>query len=133
MVSVDRLDYVFVRVPSPAEKVAAQIAGGLFSFYGSTLDRGGPASVPKPLTSGTYERRPIFVAMERNDIVIVAEPSEGHRGLVPGEEVVTTGSLILEQMYEDRTMAEGGLLVSQPGQERLDPFGRTELVITTQP
>ena len=33
----------------------------------------------------------------------------------PGEEVVTTGSLILEQMYEDRLMAEGGLLVSRPG------------------
>ena len=55
------------------------------------------------------------MAIERNDIVIVAEPAEGHRGLTPGEEVVTTGSLILEQMYEDGVMAEGGLLVSRPG------------------
>ena len=28
---------------------------------------------------------------------------------------MTTGSLILEQMYEDRLMAEGGLLITEPG------------------
>src|SRR5262249_19114501 len=64
MVWVDRLDYVFVRVPGPAEKVAAQITGGLFYFFRNPSDKSGPASVPNPLAGGTYERRPIFVAME---------------------------------------------------------------------
>ena len=43
------------------------------------------------------------------------EPSVDHLGLTPGEEVVTTGSLILEQMYEDRVMTEGGLLALRGG------------------
>ena len=45
-----------------------------------------------------------------------AAPSLGQTGLTPGEEVVTTGSLILDQMYEDRAMTEGGLLASAPGE-----------------
>ena len=52
--------------------------------------------------------------------MIVAEPSQDHRGLTPGEEVVTTGSLILEQMYEDGVMAEGGLLASEAGEDPVD-------------
>ncbi len=80
MVSVDRLDYVFIKKPGP------DIA---------------------------FERRQIFVAKESNDIVIVAEPAEDHRGLEPGEQVVAIGALILEQMYEDRVMAEGALLSLQ--------------------
>jgi cobalt-zinc-cadmium efflux system membrane fusion protein len=100
MVSVDRTDYVFVKIPGPGTR---------------------------------FERRSIFVAKESNDIVVVAEPSEGHRGLQPDEQVATTGSLILEQMYEDRTMAEGGLLVSEPNGARLEPFRRSELVIRTGP
>ena len=54
---------------------------------------------------------------ENNDVVIVADPSLGQPGLTPGEVVVTTGSLILEQMYEDRVMAEGGFLLR--GRERI--------------
>jgi len=79
MVSVDRLDYVFIKKPQPGN---------------------------------VFERRQIFVAKESNDIVIVAEPAEDHRGLEPGEQVVSTGALILEQMYEDRLMVEGMLLMS---------------------
>ncbi len=41
---------------------------------------------------------------------------------------MTLGSLILEQMYEDRLMAEGGLLVSDPAQEKLDRFHRDDVV-----
>ncbi len=77
MVSVDRLDYVFIEKPG-----AGQV----------------------------FERRPIFVAKESNDIVIVAEPAEDHQGLEAGELVVGRGALILEQMYEDRLMSEGALL-----------------------
>lgn len=77
MVSVDRLDYVYIQ---------------------------------KPGAGHVFERRQIFVAKESNDIVIVAEPAEDHRGLEPGELIVGTGALILEQMYEDRLMAEGALL-----------------------
>ncbi|MEA2632407.1 MAG: rane fusion protein heavy metal efflux system [Chloroflexota bacterium] len=76
MVSVDRLDYVFVKRTG-------------------TTDR--------------YERRPIIVAKESNDQVIVAEPTKDHAGLRPGEEVVTNGSLILEQMYEDLLVTEAGV------------------------
>jgi cobalt-zinc-cadmium efflux system membrane fusion protein len=92
MVSVDRSDYVFVRMPGKPHR---------------------------------FERRAISVAIEKNDIVILAEPAPNQRGLAPGEEVVTTGSLILAQMYEDAIMAEGILLASGaeasgavPGSER---------------
>ncbi len=51
----------------------------------------------------------------------------------PGEEVVTTGSLLLEQMYEDRVMAEGSLLVLRPGEGNADPFAHPETVIVTGP
>jgi cobalt-zinc-cadmium efflux system membrane fusion protein len=98
-----------------------------------SVDKSDFVFIKKPGKGHRFERRAILPATERNDIVIVSEPTPANRELVPGEEVVTTGSLILEQMYEDRTMAEGSLLVSQPGQERLDSFRRAELVITTGP
>ena len=44
---------------------------------------------------------------------------------------MTTGSLILEQMYEDQLMVEGGLLVSDPAQEKLDRFHNDDVVIST--
>ena len=61
----------------------------------------------KPGKVDTFERRQVFVSIEKNDLVIVAQPSQDHRGLAPGEEIVTTGSLILEQMFEDGVMANG--------------------------
>jgi cobalt-zinc-cadmium efflux system membrane fusion protein len=78
-----------------------------------------------------FERRPIIAAKESNDIVVVAEPAEGHPELSPGEHVVTLGSLILEQMFEDRLMTEGGLLVSEQGQQKLDRFHRDDIVVRT--
>jgi membrane fusion protein, heavy metal efflux system len=96
-----------------------------------SVDRSDYVFIRKPGKTHQYERRSIIVAKESNDVVVVAAPAEGHRELRPDEEVVTTGSLILEQMYEDRLMAEGALLVSQPGQEKLDRFRSTNIVITT--
>jgi cobalt-zinc-cadmium efflux system membrane fusion protein len=98
-----------------------------------SVDRSDYVFIRRPGKTATFERRPIIVAKESNDIVVVAEPAEGHRELGPGEHVATIGSLILEQMYEDRLMAEGGLLVSDPAQEKLDRFHRDKVVIGTTP
>jgi membrane fusion protein, heavy metal efflux system len=97
-----------------------------------SVDRSDYVFVRRPGKTATFERRPIFVAKESNDVVVVAEPAEGHRELSTGEEVVTLGSLILEQMYEDRLMAEGGLLISDPAQGKLDRFHQ-RIVIRTVP
>jgi cobalt-zinc-cadmium efflux system membrane fusion protein len=98
-----------------------------------SFDRNDYVFVKKPGKTARFERRSIFVAKESNDLVIVAEPSGGHRGLTPGEEVASVGSLILEQMYEDRNMAVGGLLASGARREPMDPGRRSELVIRTTP
>ena len=45
----------------------------------------------------------IAVAQENTDNVVVA------KGLAAGQEVVTKGSLILSQLYEDRRMTSTGL------------------------
>ena len=87
----------------------------------------------RPGKVAIFERRPITVAKEGKDIVVVAEPSEGHRELAAGEQVVTLGSLILEQMYEDRLMAEGGLLVSEPSGEKVDVAQAGGVTIRTIP
>lgn len=49
-----------------------------------------------------FERRKVTVAQENSDFVIV------HNGLAAGEEVVTNGSLILAQLYEDLQMVNTG-------------------------
>jgi cobalt-zinc-cadmium efflux system membrane fusion protein len=97
-----------------------------------SVDRQDYVFIRRPGKTATFERRPILVAKESNDFVIVAEPAEGHRELAPGEQVATLGSLILEQMYEDRLMAEGGLLAAEPGQEKPEHFHhRDDVVIST--
>jgi cobalt-zinc-cadmium efflux system membrane fusion protein len=96
-----------------------------------SVDRTDYVFIRKPGKENVFERRSILTAKEGNDVVIVAAPAEGHLELKPGEEIVTTGSLILEQMYEDKVIAEGGLLVSQPGQDRLDRFRAHDVVIST--
>lgn len=83
MVSVDRLDFVFIEKAGP---------GGTRQF----------------------ERRNVLVNKETSDWVIVAEPSKDHVGLQPNEQVVTNGSLILEQMYEDRLTVEGEVSKERP-------------------
>ena len=98
-----------------------------------SVDRTDYVFIRKPGKGNVFERRSILTAKESNDIVIVAAPAEGHPELKPGEEVVTTGSLILEQMFEDKLMSEGSLLVSQPGQDRLDRFKDKDVVIMTVP
>ena len=101
MVSVDRVDYVFVKEPGKDSK---------------------------------FERRPIIVTTENNDYVVVSEPRAGTLGLRPGDEVVATGSLILEQMYEDRVMVEGEFLSTQPElDEKLDPLNHHNVSILVRP
>ncbi len=73
-----------------------------------SVDRSDYIFVRKAGSPDRYERRLIVVAKESNDIVIVAEPSSTNPGIAPGDEVVTSGSLILEQMYEDRVITESG-------------------------
>lgn len=50
-----------------------------------------------------FERREIKVAQENHDTVVVSQ------GLKPGEEVVTIGSLVLSQVYEDTMTIDTGL------------------------
>ena len=101
MVSVDRVDYVFVKQPGKTDK---------------------------------FERRPIVVAKENNDFVVVSKPSPGDPELKPGEEVVATGSLILEQMYEDRVMVEGEFLSTQPElDEKVAPLNYHDVSISIKP
>jgi hypothetical protein len=63
----------------------------------------------------------------------VMKPSPSHPGLTPGEEVVTTGSLILEQMYEDRVMTEGGLLAAGPEEDPTNSLNHPTPVVVTTP
>jgi len=101
MISVDRVDYVYVKEPGREDK---------------------------------FERRPIIVAEENNDYVLISDPGPGHLGLKPGDEVVATGSLILEQMYEDRVMVEGEFLSTQPElDEKLDPLSHHNVSISVKP
>jgi cobalt-zinc-cadmium efflux system membrane fusion protein len=54
------------------------------------------AFVREPGTSDKFVRRVVQTSQEKNDQAIVRS------GLEPGEEVVVTGALFLEQMYEDQ-------------------------------
>ncbi|SIN74696.1 membrane fusion protein, cobalt-zinc-cadmium efflux system [Singulisphaera sp. GP187] len=76
-----------------------------------SVDRHDYVFVRRPGTTDQFERRTIVVAKESNDQVIVAAPGPENHGIRPGEEVVTVGCLILEQMYEDRLMVEDGTLL----------------------
>lgn len=62
--------------------------------------------VRKPGVSGgddRFERHEIEVAQENTDHVVVT------RGVAPGEEVVTNGSLIISQLYEDQKVTVTGI------------------------
>jgi cobalt-zinc-cadmium efflux system membrane fusion protein len=50
-----------------------------------------------------FERRRLEIAEERDDHVVVA------KGLKPGDQVASYGSLILAQLYEDQQMVATGL------------------------
>ena len=58
--------------------------------------------VQRPAGPDTFERRSVEIEHEFSDHVIVAS------GLTPGEIVVTTGSLVMTQVYEDRLAIETG-------------------------
>ena len=95
MVSVDRLDFVFLKLPGAEHR---------------------------------FERRHVFVDRETSDWVIVAAPSTEHAGLKPDEQVVTNGSLILEQMYEDQLTLEGETSKERPMDD--EAFGKPEKPIS---
>ncbi|WP_422927610.1 CusA/CzcA family heavy metal efflux RND transporter [Singulisphaera sp. PoT] len=97
---------MFVRVILDLPPVAGQTVIPRIAMV--TLDGENCVFIKKPGTEGDFERRVIIVEHENSDTVIVDEPSKDHQGLQPGEEVVTNGSLILEQAYEDRVIAETG-------------------------
>ncbi len=65
------------------------------------------AFVQKPEQAGTgteqFERRPLVVAEERDDHVVV------QRGLKPGDHVASNGALVLAQLYEDQQMVATGM------------------------
>ena len=96
-----------------------------------SVDRFDYVFVKKESKPDRYERRQIFVAKESNDVVIVETPSKHHPGLKPGEQVVTIGSLILEQMFEDRVMTEGTFLFSGTEEGHVDPLNLTNALIST--
>ena len=73
-------DCVFVREPQTAEPSAGTEGG-----------------------SRKFRRVKIQVAQENADYVVVAD------GLKGGQDVVTNGSLILSQLYEDQAMTSTGL------------------------
>ena len=89
--------------------------------------------VKKQGTTDRFERRQIVAAKESNDFVIVAAAFARQTGLTPGEEVVTTGSLILEQMYEDRVMIEGGSTRCKPGEGPCCVLDRPTQPVVTMP
>lgn len=84
VVTLNGGEYVFVRVPPKGSKANAD---------------------PKGTTreDDHFRRVKIHVAQENTDYVVVA------RGLVAGEEIVTNGSLILAQLYEDQRVVATGL------------------------
>jgi cobalt-zinc-cadmium efflux system membrane fusion protein len=76
------------------------ISGSEYVFVRKTPNPGG---TERPADVDSFERRKINVAQENTDTVVVAH------GLKAGEEVVTTGSLILSQLYEDQRMTAVGV------------------------
>lgn len=99
-----------------------------------SVDRVDFVYVKEPGKGYIFDRRPIIVSKENNDFVLVAKSTPALQGLKPGEEVVSTGSLIIEQMYEDRVMVEGEFLSTQPElDERIDPLMKHNSSISVEP
>ena len=69
----------------------------------SVLNREHCVFVERPDRPGKFERRKIEVDQERASYVVV------RKGLSPGEKVVTIGSLILAQLFEDESTVAGGM------------------------
>jgi cobalt-zinc-cadmium efflux system membrane fusion protein len=98
----DMLVKAFLDIPPlPGQTVIPRMAmvtsnGVDYAFVRVT--RSGSGSRPDK-----FQRRNIKVGQENSDTVVV------HSGLKAGEEVVTSGSLILSQLYEDRSTVDTGL------------------------
>ncbi|MBV8310788.1 MAG: hypothetical protein JO344_10410, partial [Planctomycetaceae bacterium] len=98
------------------------------------VDRVDYVFVKQPGKNYKFESRPIIVVKENNDFVVVSETRLANLELKPGDEVVATGSLILEQMYEDRVMAEGEFLSTQPElDEKTVPLNPHDVSISVKP
>ncbi len=98
-----------------------------------SVDRVDYVFARQPGTKDKFERRPIVAAMENNDFVVVTPPGPGNPELKAGDEVVATGSLILEQMYEDRVMIEGEFLSTQPELDETIRPGNHQTSISIKP
>lgn len=92
--------------PIPGQTVIPRLAMVAISGNEYVFLRKEPASQPNDSAGGAvdrFERVKIRVAQENTDDVVVAS------GLEPGQVVVTNGSLILSQLYEDHRMTATGL------------------------
>jgi cobalt-zinc-cadmium efflux system membrane fusion protein len=85
--------------PLPGDTViprnALTVINGEYYAFVEKSDAGDDANL--------YERRKLEIEQENTDVVIVK------KGLSAGERVVSNGSLILSQMYEDQSTVETGL------------------------
>ncbi len=81
MVAIDGSEYAFIRVPAD------------------------PAEKDTKATGTRFKRVKIHVAQENTDHVVVAS------GLAPGDEVVTNGSLVMSQLFEDQMAVDTGMPV----------------------
>ena len=68
-----------------------------------TADGGNYVFVRKGGAAGSYERHSVKIVQEKDDRVVV------RGGLEPDSVVVTTASLLLAQIYEDQSIASGGV------------------------
>jgi cobalt-zinc-cadmium efflux system membrane fusion protein len=89
--------------PVPGQTIIPRLAmvstnGSEYAFVRKPRDSRAKMSDPDK-----FERRRIVVAQENVDQVVVS------RGLKPDEEVVSNGSLIIAQLFEDQHMVETGL------------------------
>lgn len=85
--------------PQPEQTVIPRLAMVAINGDGYVFVHKAQASTR---ASDKFERRKIVVAQERTDQVIV------HSGLKAGERIVTNGSLILAQLYEDQRTVDTG-------------------------
>ncbi len=70
------------------------------------------AYIQKPHDKESFERRPVVVDQENADTVVLhpyKKESDRAVGLKVGEKVVTNGSLLLSQLYEDESTVASGL------------------------
>ena len=90
--------------PLPGQTVVPRLAMVSLSGNEYVFVKKPPAAGDGAKAADKFERRRIEVAQENADHVVVT------RGVVPGEVVVTNGSLVLSQLYEDQLVTTSGAL-----------------------